>query len=137
MFPSITKAAVLKFAGKLNSAFPPDFNLAFIKLTGLKVVAGPFSPLNSPAITSMKPFSPKSTFFISEFLMAWYFGGLILSFAGRFTHSCTIWKIPPSFAHSVSWNSLCKTPEAAVIHCTSPCPMIPPPPELSPCSTRP
>ena len=28
-------------------------------------------------------------------------------------------------------------PEAAVIHCTSPSPIIPPPPALSPCSTRP
>ena len=32
-------------SGKLKFAFSPFFNFAFIKFTGLKVEAGPFSPL--------------------------------------------------------------------------------------------
>ena len=39
---------------------------------------------------------------------------------GRFTQSCTISKVPPFFVNSASCNSSCTTPEAAVIHCTSP-----------------
>jgi len=41
------------------------------------------------------------------------------------------WKSPPLLLNSFSWYSLCKSPDAAVIHCTSPSPITPLFPNLS------
>ena len=46
-------------------------------------------------------------------------------------------KTPPASEKRCECFSSCTTPEAAVIHCTSPGPMRPPPPAESRCSTSP
>jgi hypothetical protein len=51
-----------------------------------------------------------------------------LSFARRFTQSCTIYSVPPLRMKSREWNSSCTMLRPAVIHCTSPAPIFPPPP---------
>ena len=46
-------------------------------------------------------------------------GAAILSFAGRLTHSWIIFSSPPLRVKASEWNSSCRIPAPAVIHCTS------------------
>jgi hypothetical protein len=48
--------------------------------------------------------------------MLWYAGGVILDFAGRFTHNCTPWNSPPEITRSSGGVSMCRMPAPAVIH---------------------
>lgn len=63
--------------------------------------------------------------------MSWYLGAIILSRAGRFTHSWSPWKRPPDITSCSGGASMCSSPEPAVIHWVSPLVMVPPPPWLS------
>jgi hypothetical protein len=60
--------------------------------------------------------------------MSWYFGVIILSLAGRFTHSWSPWKRPPDMTSDSGGVSMCSRPDPAVIHWVSPLVMTPPPP---------
>ena len=55
----------------------------------------------------------------------WKRGFDILSPAGRFTQSWTISSTPPRLVNACSCHSSWTTPDAAVIHCTSPGPILP------------
>ena len=95
-------------------------------------------PSDSPAIT--RTVTLPSSLFATGMLApttSWYRGAIILSRAGRFTHS---WK--PCMRPPFSWNegsgiSECTTPEPAVIHWTSPGVSFPRLPRESLCSMAP
>ena len=87
-FPLRIKIPVLKLEGSSRLSFPAFFKRIVYILIGENVDAGPFTPLNSPAIILTLP--PSSGIMkepIFSFKSAWYLGGSNLFFFGRLTHN--------------------------------------------------
>ncbi|CAM5267529.1 hypothetical protein STENM223S_00964 [Streptomyces tendae] len=107
----------------------PGASVAWTIVIGVCVIPGPSWPPSSPAMTrSRAPPSGEVSSWTLPLRMSWYLGAIILSLAGRFTHSWSPWNSPPDITSCSGGASMCSRPEPAVIHWVSPLVMVPPPP---------
>ncbi len=120
------------------STLAPGSSVQSWSMIGVRVSMTARAPSASPAMTRTWA-RPSGVFAVGSFSFgnSWYRGAIILSLAGRFTQ---IWKPcmrPPFSRMRLDGISECTTPRPAVIHCTSPGPILPRWPAESLCSISP